>query len=357
MSICFSFADRLDKKDGYAIVSTKSSFTIKNLGKRKRMLKHVRSQHEWRWEIAVYLYLAGMGAGSFVIGSMIVWFGSHLLTPKTWDFWNHSIHLSRAAVLWGPLLVAVGAPFLVLDLGKKLKFYTACLNPRTSWLARGFLILSAFIVVGLVILGINALTGAVRTPLWTVLEVIGVIFAFATAIYTGVLLKSIKYVPIWNTPLLPLLFLTSALSTGSMSILLSVMGFEVVAFNDLLIETLASTEQIFMLIEAFVLALYLYSGYRQKDQGETSVRLLLSGRLKSLFWVGIVAIGFVFPVVLEFIYTQLRQPGILIVAGLFLLCGGFFLRLGVIASGVRERLPMHKLIEMKVNLSTFHGNP
>jgi formate-dependent nitrite reductase membrane component NrfD len=28
-----------------------------------------RPQREWGWEIAIYLYMAGMGAGSFVVGS------------------------------------------------------------------------------------------------------------------------------------------------------------------------------------------------------------------------------------------------------------------------------------------------
>jgi len=318
-----------------------------------RMLKFVRPQREWGWEIAIYLYLAGMGAGSFIIGTMIIWFGNYLLTQKTWEFWNYSINLSKAAILWGPLFVAIGSPFLVLDLGKKLKFYRACLNPRTSWLARGFLIISAFIIIGLIIFGASALFMSGRTMSWFVLEVIGFILAFATAIYTGILLESIKYVPIWNTPLLPLLFLTSALSTGSMGIILSLLGFELIPIHHRLFKTLTDTEQILTLIEVFVLFLYLYSRYRQKDQGETSVLLLLSGQLKSLFWVGIVFIGFVFPILLEFLYTHSGHPSILIVTGLFLLSGGFLLRLGILASGIKEQLPMHKLIEIKVNMSAF----
>jgi formate-dependent nitrite reductase membrane component NrfD len=315
--------------------------------------KFIKPQQEWKWGIAIYLYLAGMGAGSFIIGIMIIWFANHLLPQKTWGLWNYSINLTKAAILWGPLFVAVGAPFLVLDLGKKMKFYTACLNPKTSWLARGFLILSTFIVVGLIIFGISARLGSVRTTVWFVLEVIGVILAFATAIYTGILLQSVKYVPIWNTPLLPLLFLASALSTGSMGIILSLLGFELIPSNHGLLKTLTYTEQILILIEAFVLALYLYSRHRQKDQGETSVRLLLSGQLKFLFWVGIVFIGFIFPILLEFLYTHSGQPSILIATGLFLLSGGFFLRLGVLASGIKEQLPMHKLIEIKIKMSAL----
>jgi len=317
--------------------------------------KFLKPQQVWRWEIAIYLYLAGMGAGAFIIGTLVIWFANHLLPQKLLNLWIYSIDLSKTAILWGPLLVAIGSPFLILDLGKKMKFYTACLNPKTSWLARGFLILSAFIVIGLVLFIGSSAFDPRRTTAWLILEIIGIALAFSTAIYTGILLKSVKYVPIWNTPLLPLLFLISALSTGSMGIILSLLGFNLSSPGHLLLKRLTSAEQIFILIEAIVLIFYLYSRYRQKDQGETSVHLLLSGPLRFLFWVGIVLIGFIFPILLEFLYIHLAQPGLLIITGIFLLAGGFFLRLGILASGVKEQLPMHKLIEMKINMN--YSNP
>jgi len=46
----------------------------------------------------------------------------------------------------------------------------------------------------------------------------------------------------------------------------------------------------------------------------------------------------------------------LFATGLFLLAGGFLLRLGILASGIKEQLPMHKLIEMKMNLSDLKKN-
>ncbi|MGB9630138.1 MAG: NrfD/PsrC family molybdoenzyme membrane anchor subunit, partial [Thermodesulfobacteriota bacterium] len=270
--------------------------------------KFIKPQHVWKWEIAIYLYLAGMGAGSFIIGTLILWFANPWLTPKLWPLWNYSINLTKSAILWGPIFVAIGSPFLILDLGKKMKFYTACLNPKTSWLARGFLILSAFIVIGLVLLVGSSVFDPRRTTAWLILEMIGIALAFSTAIYTGILLKSVKYVPIWNTHLLPLLFLISALSTGSMGIILSLLGFELIPSGHILLKRLTFTEQVLILLEAIVLILYLYSRYRQKDQGETSVHLLLSGPLRFLFWVGIVLIGFIFPILLEFLYTHLAQP-------------------------------------------------
>ena len=195
-----------------------------NVSSQMNMGKFIKPQRVWRWEIAIYLYMAGMGAGSFIIGMLISWFINPSVPITLFGF---SFDLAKPALLWGPIFVAVGAPFLILDLGIKKRFLYACLNPKTSWVARGFLILSTFIVLGLTVLGASLLYPQMlidRSAPWVVLEAVSVVFAFATAIYTGVLLKSVRYVPIWNTPLLPALFLASALSTGSMGIILAMMG-------------------------------------------------------------------------------------------------------------------------------------
>jgi formate-dependent nitrite reductase membrane component NrfD len=317
--------------------------------------KFVKPQHVWRWEIAIYLYLAGMGAGAYIIGTMVHWF-LNPTAPIT--FFNLNFDVAKPALLWGPLFVAVGAPFLILDLGIKRRFLYACLNPRTSWVARGFLILSAFIVLGLIFFAISFLPPQWLTDpsgLLLALQIISVIFAFATALYTGILLSSMKYIPVWHTPFLPVLFLASALSTGSMGIILAMLGsgllFPSAESLALVAHRIVSVERIFILIEALILALYLYSRYRARDQGETSVHLLLSGKLKPLFWGGIVVIGFIFPIVLEYISSCCPgYPQLLYATGIFLLCGGFFLRLGVLASGVKEQLPMYRLVEARAGV-------
>jgi len=325
----------------------------------EKALKLIRPQREWRWEIAVYLYLAGMGAGAYVMGSFLIWLGYSLTPSRSLVLFGVPLTLTHAALLWGPILVAIGAPFLILDLGKKHKFFTACLNPRTSWVARGFIILSAFIVLGLVVLAVSVLspeTSGSRSVLWFIFEIISVMFAVATAIYTGVLLKSMRYTPIWNTPFLPTLFLASALSTGSMVVVLSVMSYGLFASSGdsllPLIHGVIRAEQILILIEGFILAVYLWAVYRKGNQGKSSVHLLLFGDLKWLFWGGIVTLGFFFPIILESLYSQAPgYPMLLVLTGLFLLCGGFFLRSGVIAAGIKEQFPMHRFIETKVGLA------
>ncbi len=320
-----------------------------------RNVRYLRPQKEWNEIIAIYLYLAGMGAGSFVIGALIDWLGVKI-NPSFFPSFNllgYTLNLSKVPILWGPIMVAIGAPFLILDLGIKWRFMYACLNPRTSWVARGFLILSIFIILGLAlfvksVLPFEWLHG--ESSLWRIPEIIAFVFALATAVYTGILLKATKSVPLWNTYFLPLLFLVSALSTGSMAIILSTLGTGLFSHDAGALKVLMGGEQILVVIEGIVLYLFLSRRYRAAEQGKDSVRLLLFGEMRLIFWGGVVFLGFIFPVVLENIASFFPGNAALIfTAGILLLFGGFFLRLGVLHAGIKEQIPMHRLMEIQYN--------
>jgi formate-dependent nitrite reductase membrane component NrfD len=302
-----------------------------------RNMKHLRPQEHWGWIIAIYLYLAGMGAGSYIIGAIINWF---INPSRVVLIRGLALDPAKAALLWGPILVAIGTPFLILDLGIK------------------FLILSIFIVFGLVLLAKSVLPFGwlhAESDLWYIPEVIAIAFAFGTAIYTGILLKATKSIPLWNTYLLPLLFLVSALSTGSMAIILSTLGTGLFSYNAGALEVLISGEQILVVIEGIVLYLYLSRRYRVSEQGKDSVRLLLFGNKKLIFWGGIVLLGFIFPFVLETIAAFSHGNVVLIfVSGLTLLCGGFFLRLGVLSAGIKEQIPMQRWAEFQYDLKAIN---
>jgi polysulfide reductase chain C len=321
----------------------------------KRNTKYLRPQEEWKEIIAIYLYLAGMGAGSFIIGTLIGWFNVKLNPPflPSIDLFGRTLNLSSVPILWGPVMVAIGAPFLILDLGIKWRFIYACLNPRTSWVARGFIILSIFIVLGLVLLAKSVLPFEWLHPgsvLWRIPEIIALIFAFGTAIYTGILLKATKSIPLWNTGLLPLLFLVSGLSTGSMAIILSTLGTGFFSHDAGALKVLMHGEQVLVVAEATVLYFFLFRRYKAAEQGKDSVRLLVFGEMKMIFWGGIVLLGFIFPVVLENIASFFPGNVVLIfAAGILLLTGGFYLRLGILRAGIKDQIPMHRLMEIQYN--------
>lgn len=317
----------------------------------KKNLKRPRPQEHWGWIIAIYLYLAGMGAGSYMIGTVMNWFvhPSRIVTV-----WGLPIDLARAALLWGPILVAIGAPFLILDLGIKKRFLYACLNPGTSWVARGFIILSIFILFGLVLLIKSVLPLEYlhsESGFWLIVEGIAFVFAFGTALYTGILLKATKSIPLWNTYFLPLLFLISALSTGSMAIILSTLGSGLLTHDAPALNILTIGEQILVVIEGITLYLYLSRRYRASEQGKDSVRLLLFGEKKFIFWGGIVLLGFIFPFILESIAVFSHgNVWLIFSSGVILLCGGFFLRLGVLSAGIKEQIPMQRWTEFQYHL-------
>lgn len=315
--------------------------------------RSIKPQHEWGWQVAVYLYLAGIGSGSMAIGLLMHWLG---YIPDG----------LRPVILWGPVLVAIGALFLVLKLGVKRRFLNTIMNPMSSWLSRGFYILSVCIVIG----GIDFLISLlpylnIDFEFWswliTLLDIISFIFALSTAIYTGILIMSVRYVPFWNTWLLPSLFTVSALSTGAMAIVLASTGYNIfttsTGFPEQMANTLASLEQVFVIIEAIVLALYLFTRYRLKEYGMYSVQLLLSGNLKYVFWLGIVICGFLFPVILEGIYSRVHdQHFLLFMAGVFLLLGGFFIRYVIIYAGIKEEPPMQRWLENRRYFEVMNKN-
>lgn len=315
----------------------------------------LQPQQEWKWIIAVYLYLAGMGAGSFIIGMLIHWTGitSNLPSLPSLELLGYRFNLSGVPIFWGPVMVSIGAPFLILDLGIKWRFFYACLNPRTSWVARGFIILSVFIVFGLALFVKSLLPSHWPSPgsgLWFIPEGIAFVFAFATALYTGILLKATRSVPLWNTPLLPLLFLASALSTGSMSIILSTLTTGLISYGTGAMKLLTAGEQILVLIEGVILYFFLSRRYRASEQGKDSVRLLITGKMRFVFWQGVILLGLVFPIVLEWISTFYENSGLLFLAGISLLTGGFFLRLGILQAGIKDQVPMQRFLETRHNL-------
>lgn len=291
-------------------------------------------QSVWRWKIAAYLFLAGMGAGIFVIGVI-------------GDFTNHVLS-AKIAVTFGIPVVAFSTLFLIWDLGHPEKFFTAVLHPSTSWISRGFFILSGLIVFGAVLIGLwvwpfNILDS--NATLRAVLEVIGLIFGVATCIYTGILIGIVVSRPFWNSPLLPMLFLISAVSTGIGGFFLiapiwfGIIGApyskDVEAFGAIL----GQLDLVLIAMEAIIVYLYLAVVY---DRAANAANLLLRGPLASLFWGGFVIVGLLLPFMIEYFALAMGDASgnafSSFVAGILLLVGGFLLRALILAAGIRSPL-------------------
>jgi polysulfide reductase chain C len=313
-------------------------------------------QDSWELAIAGYLYLGGLGAGAFIMAIVAGWLGLGLTPAYVHPIGDWAWDWSKALVLWGPFLTALGASLLVFHLGKNWFLgFTACFNPRTSWLARGFIILATFIVVGCAVALVSVF--APHWParlgiLWTALEALGVLFALGTAIYTGILLQSMRFIPAWNSPFLPFLFLASALSTGAMGVIMGAMIYRFAAADPRSAHQLARAleviEPVLIVVEASLLVLYLRRLRKGKPEGQLSAQMWLSGRWRLGFWGGIVGLALALPFLLDAVNLGLRSDGLAMAASSSVLIGGFLLRCGVLAIGVKETPPLYKLSKWRV---------
>jgi formate-dependent nitrite reductase membrane component NrfD len=306
------------------------------------------AEHHWGWLVAIYLFLGGMGAGAFFIAAMIELTGiryAQKYCPTT---------LAGAGVS-GPLIL-VGTVLLIFDLGAGLRepwrilYMFTNLQSVMTW---GIWILTLFLPIAflygiLEVMHVHpGILARARQRLRFLPETlpyrrikrvvcgVGILLAIGTAIYTGVLLSVVEAVPLWNTPILPALFLVSAISTG--------MG---LAFD--LSATLAVPEihrrynhmplihMIFIGLEIALLALLLITALNQGGEAAESAKLILIGDRSVVFWLLVVGFGMIYPFMVHVYAFARRSHGYLsgILSGAGIVIAGLFVRYLIVAAAI-----------------------
>ncbi len=236
--------------------------------------------------------------------------------------------------LWGMFIgwlvcLVLGGGFHLLYLGQPLRFYRAFLRPQTSWISRGMIFISLFAVLGILHM---ALVYWATSPLG--LLIIIEIIAFLVTIYGGFAMSYVNGIPLWNTALLPVLYVVAGFWGGA----------ELALGVALATGTLSQTgpgieELIRVLLAAFILivAAYLVSVRYSSKAGEVSVREIVVGRWWALFWIVVVLLGVAFPlgVVSSAVVSGLETiPAVLLGLSIFFeLLGDLSLRYLILRNG------------------------
>lgn len=277
-------------------------------------------QTEWRWLIAIYLFLAGVGGGAYLAGVI-----ADIAGGPEWML------VSKIGVFLGVPCVLVGTLFLLADLGTPTNAVRVMMKPDTSWISRGTIIIVVFMILA-----------AIHSAFWIwpfagpleinesarhLIGVIGAIFAFFTVIYTGLLLGYCQPIALWNTALLPVLFFTSAVSTGVMAIML--IGF-FRGVGDMQMAFLADADAVLLLFEMFALVVFLYNAYRTLES-RFSAKRIMAGPLAVILWLCVIACGLVIPFVIEVTGGHGVSAVLAAILGLF---GGLCLRYVILAGGI-----------------------
>jgi len=277
----------------------------------------------WGIIIAIYLFLAGAGAGSFLIA---------VLTERSGVNKDNEALIKAGTILAAPL-VAIGTLFLVLDLtwveaGKFEPWRIFYLYTHfTSMITWGTWILTLFMPVSFIYGWMK-----LKNPYYSnnLLRCAGAVLAFATSVYTGILLGVVKAVPFWNNAVIPVLFVVSALVTGMAASILGSFVFGGKTLPDFF-KPLHTGLAVVELLLIFFLLMIAVNGPIAANQ---SAELIISGKYSFYFWGVLVLLGIILPGVIGATASPKASKGVKALDALLVLLGGFTLRALILLAAV-----------------------
>jgi len=291
--------------------------------------------HQWHWEIPTYLFVGGIAAGILFFAGLF-----YLLGKEE----RYSVTVKKAPIV-APIVLSIGLIALLLDLTNKPLFWqlyaTIKLESPMSWGAWTLMF----------VMPISMIWSAfyikewfpnwnwkfkILKDLFAFLEKSKVFFAWlmvvlglVLGIYTGILYSAFNARPLWNTSILGPLFLASGLSAAS-AIIMFMAKTEHEKKMFIRIDIIAIVLELFLIIHMFMG--FLASTAVQQD----AAFLFLGGEYTLMFWVFVVFIGMLIPLLLEVLeLKKYHIPAFIPVA--LVLFGSLMLRFVITYAGQMSR--------------------
>lgn len=280
-----------------------------------------------------YLFLGGLGGGTYLSALAVRYIPAfHKIdpTPQHRKTWMPALIVSAAALI-------IGAVCLLKDLTNSENALLLFTKPTFSAITVGTYALALFILLIFILLALEVSQGLKpKSKAVYAAEILAGAVAFIVIIYTGMLLNGVSAVPLWDSPLLPVLFLFSSLSVGIATVLiLSFFSFEKEGLTLGSYSALLKTDSILLAVEALVVVLFIFQ-IRDNPAATASLESLFVGQLALQFWAGFVTCAFILPLGIEVLIAlrRITSPRALPAIGITALVGGFFLRFCIIQAGI-----------------------
>jgi formate-dependent nitrite reductase membrane component NrfD len=229
------------------------------------------AQTEWIQGRGVLLWLAfffiEVGAGAYLFASFF--------------------HSMQTMLLGWLICACLGGGLHLLYLGRPTRFYRMFLRPQTSWISRGMIFVNVFLILGLFTIFLDIF----QAPSGVFLALTD-LFAFLVIIYGGFAMCCVNGIPLWNTALLPILYVVSGLWGGAGLTL-------AVTISQGQAQTWMSIEGwIRLLLISFIILLctYLLTVSYGSGAAKRSVRDIVKGNGSLVFWLLVVIVGIGAPV-------------------------------------------------------------
>jgi formate-dependent nitrite reductase membrane component NrfD len=289
---------------------------------------------EWSWWIILYFYFGGIAAGAYFIGTLIDLVGVERDRP-----------IAKLAYYLAAPLVAICGLLLVIDLTRPERFWHMLIQSNTglpmfkywspmsvgAWALLFFGLFASASFVGALSedgrFGLQRFSRPARYlhqgPVGTIFEVIGCLFGFFIASYTGALLTASNQ-PFWSdSPLIGALFLASAASTGIAALLLIMSLRRGIPYDS--VANLERTDRWVMLLELLLLIAFVVS------LGSLAPAFVVSIYRVLLIAVTL-ALGVIVPLLLSWRTPALGSRNTL-AAAVLVLIGGLVLRYAIVMAG------------------------
>jgi Ni/Fe-hydrogenase subunit HybB-like protein len=294
-----------------------------------QLLYNITQQEAFGVFIAVYFYLTGLSAGSFILSTLAYGFGMERYKS-----------LGKVGVVLATVLLIIAPLFLLLHIGV----------PHRAWHLFVYLNFESPITWGsflLILYPINCIIYGYfmfkeKKKQTRIFGLIGIPLAISVHGYTGFILAFGKARALWNTALMPILFLVSAIVSGiALMILVCIVKDRFFTkqkkLDTPLLENLGKMLAWVIVFDLFLVACDILVLLISHAEAQEVAHLLLSGNFLVLFLVVENLLGKIVPFILLTV-PRFRNVVTMIIASLLVVIGIFFMRYVVVVGG--EHIPL-----------------
>ena len=285
----------------------------------------------WGWEIPIYLFIGGLVAGFMIIAGYFTLKGHH----KHSDFSSFYLpHLSLVFLTFGMLA-------LFLDLEHKLyvwRLYTAFkFTSPMSWGAWILVLVYPTLLLNTLVAIPKAFRQRIpvfdrisafiqqRPMLAKNIGVLNMIVGAVLGMYTGILLSALGARPLWSSSMLWVLFLTSGLSSAAALV-------HMITTDRTEREVSAKADNGFLVFELLIFVLFFIGMVTSTQAHRNAAALLLTGPYAAVFWVFVILLGIVIPLIIQLLAVNHKVKHTAI-APILVIAGGIALRFVIVSAG------------------------
>jgi len=275
---------------------------------------------------ATYFYLTGLSAGSFIISTMAYGFGMLKFKP-----------LGKIGVVMATLLLVIAPMILLIDLEQPLRFWHLILYLRiTSPITWGTFLLTLY-PMNCMVYGYFMFKGDMkRTKFFGLL---GIPLALLVHGYTGFILALGKARVLWNTAIMPPIFLVSAMVSGLALMILVVIVKDFIIQRGkepdrALIYALGKFLVVSIVLDLILIGMDLSVLLTSTTEAYKTALMLLNGQFSFLFLGVELTLGAIIPLLLLLSpFTRHWIPG-LALASVLVMIGIFAMRCIMVIGGL-----------------------